>query len=82
MDVFLGDVNVLLKRASAEKIVNVDITALVEAIVLASKLIQSCVLEVLMKITFLKCSYKNKYKAVNLKSETSKDCLAYCLQTL
>lgn len=39
MDVFLGDVNVLLKRASAAKIVNVDITALVEAIVLASRII-------------------------------------------
>ena len=44
MDVFLGDVNVLLKRASAAKIVNVDITALVEAIVLASRLITNCIL--------------------------------------
>lgn len=44
MDVFLEDVNVLLKHASAERIVSVDITALVEAIVLASRLITKCIL--------------------------------------
>lgn len=44
MDVFLGDVNVLLKHASAEKIVSVDITALVETIVPASRLITKCIL--------------------------------------
>lgn len=44
VDVCLEDVNVLLKHASAEKIVSVDITALVEAIVLASRLITNCIL--------------------------------------
>lgn len=44
MDVFLGDVNVLLKLVSAVKIVNVDKTALAEAIVLASRLIKNCIL--------------------------------------
>lgn len=61
--VFLDQVaNAQLKHVNVEKIVNVGITALAEAIVVVNRLIQSCILEVLMKITFLKCNYKNKCK--------------------
>lgn len=56
MDVFLADVNVHLRLVSAVKIVGVDITALVEAIVLASSLITKCILGI----------YENKISKMQL----------------